>query len=309
LASIRQQDGTPLKDFKGRVTSHLSGLFYRTIKLLESGIKPIYVFDGEPPPFKAKEREKRREHKEEALLKLEKAEDLEELEKLKSYAQATAKLTPEMVEESKALLRAMGIPVVEAPSEGEAEAAYLAAKGKAYASSSQDYDSLLFGSPRLARNLSISGRRKLPRRDEYVVIHPELIELERNLKEWGITRDQLIYVGILVGTDFNEGVKGVGPKTALKIVKTYKTWDAVRRYVESRYGHTFEDYIDEVIAFFKNPPVRDAEVKMGPIDGEAILRILVEEHDFSEERVRSHIEKLKELRQREGQSKLSAWFS
>lgn len=309
LASIRQPDGTPLKDLQGNVTSHLSGIFYRTINLIEVGIKPIYVFDGEPPYFKKYEKEKRKKEKALSMAKMEELKDIEALEDIRSVAQRSLRLTKEMVEESKELLKAMGIGIVDAPSEGEAEAAYLAKTNKVFASSSQDYDSLLFGSPRLIRNLSITGKRKKPRVDEYVIIHPELVDLEENLKALGINREQLIAIGILVGTDFNEGVKGIGPKKALELVKKFPRWEDLKVYVSNTYKHVFEEYIDDVYSFFLQPPVKDAEIKEGTPDEEKIKEILVERHDFSLERVENAIERLKAALSKAKQSTLSRWFS
>ena len=308
LASIRQPDGTPLKDLKGNVTSHLSGLFYRTINFVEHSIRPVYVFDGKPPSFKKKEIEERKKRKEEYAFLEEKAKSLEEIKEIKTYAQATIHLSKEQVKEAKELLKAMGIPYVDAPSEGEAEAAYLAKKGRVFASSSQDYDSLLFGSPKLIRNLSITGRRKLPRKNEYVIVHPELVELERLLKQLGITRGQLICIGILVGTDFNKGVKRIGAKTALKLVKQYKSFSSLIKFVEKNYNHKFEDYIEEVYNFFLSPPVKDEEIKEMPLDEEKVKQILVDKHDFSEVRVENALRKYKEALERRKQTALSQWF-
>ncbi|MEM4707116.1 MAG: flap endonuclease-1 [Candidatus Anstonellales archaeon] len=308
LASIRQPDGTPLMDFSGNITSHLSGLLYRTERLMENGIKVVYVFDGKPPAFKEKTIEKRRKAKEEAKEKWEKALALEE-EGAKTYAQATSKLTDEMIAESMELISAMGIPCIQAPEEGEAQAACMAKKGIVYASASQDYDSLLFGSPLLIRNLSITGKRKLPRRDQYTLIYPEQISLSELLSANGITHEQLILIGILVGTDFNEGVKGVGPKTALKIVKEQKTFENVLRFVKNKYAHEFEPYIEEVFEYFLNPPCIDAELRWGKPNAEKIIEILVEKHDFSEERVRNAIEKMvKGMEEKGGQSRMSSWL-
>ena len=214
LASIRQEDGTPLKDFEGRITGHLSGLFYRSAKLVSAGMKPVYVFDGKPPKFKEKEIEKRQKVKREAEMKWKKALAEEKIEEAKKYAQGTSRLTAEMVVESKELLSGMGIPWVQAISEGEAEAAWMVTKGICYASASQDYDSLLFGSPVLVRNLSITGRRKVPRQNRYVTVEPEKIILKETLEALGISREQLILIGMLEGTDFNDGVRGVGPNRA-----------------------------------------------------------------------------------------------
>ncbi|MGC8993036.1 MAG: flap endonuclease-1, partial [Thermoplasmata archaeon] len=221
LSIIRQPDGTPLMDEKGRITSHLSGLFYRTVNIMEAGIKPVYVFDGKPPELKQKTLEERNERRKISEEEWKKALDEGDVEKARLYAQASSRLTKEMVEDSKKLLDLMGVPWVQAPSEGEAQAAYMAIKGDVYASASQDYDSLLFGTPRLVRNLTITGKRKIPRKNVYKEIKPELIVLEEVLKNLGITREQLIDIGILIGTDFNEGVKNIGPKKALKYIKEY----------------------------------------------------------------------------------------
>jgi len=306
LASIRQQDGTPLMDLKGNITSHLSGLFYRTIRLITIGIKPIFVFDGKPPAFKRvlleREKEKRMA---EALMEKAKVQEIEEEQLL--YSKQSLKLTKNMVEESINLLDALGVPCVIAESEGEAQAAYMVKKGIAHYSASQDYDSLLFGSPMLVRNLSISEKRKLPRRDDYVVIKPEVIILDEVLNNLEISLDQLIMIGIIIGTDFNEGVKGVGSKTALKIVKQYKNMDDVKRHIKEKYNAEIDNF-DEVFEFFKNPPVKDVVLENKEINEEMIVKILVEEHDFSEERIKNAIAELKEAKQKERQTSLREWF-
>jgi len=304
LTVIRDKEtGEPLRDSKGRITSHLSGLFYRTVNFLENGIKPIYVFDGEPPKFKEKELKERVEKKEEAYKKWQEA--LETGEEAITYAQAAAILTKEMVEDAKTLLKLMGIPVVQAKSEGEAQCAYLASKGYAYCAASQDYDSLLFGAPILVRNLSIVGKRKLPRKEIYVEIKPELIVLNEVLSKLNLTREQLICIGLILGTDYNEGIKGYGPKKALQIVRELKTFERVKQYFRNQ----FEDYIDEVYNFFLNPPVEEkVEIKMQELNEEGIIKFMVEEHDFNEERIRNAIEKIKEGLKKQKQTTLQSWF-
>ena len=291
LAAIRQPDGTPLMDRQGRVTSHLSGLFYRTINLAENGIKPVYVFDGKPPEMKKIEIERRRRVKSEAVKKYEEAVKRGDMEAARRYAQMASRLTDEMVAEAKRLLEAMGIPYVQAPAEGEAQAAYMARKGDAWAAASQDYDSLLFGSPRLVRNLAITGKRKLPRKNVYVEVKPELIELDKLLKALGITREQLIALGILVGTDYNpDGVKGIGPKTALKMVKAHRD---PRKLLESLPKHEMPVDPLKIFEYFLNPPVTDDyRLEWRPPNDEEVYRILVEEHDFNPERVRNALERL-----------------
>jgi len=222
LSSIRQVDGTPLMDRQQRVTSHLSGIFYRNLALLEEGMKLIYVFDGLPPEQKAKTLNKRQSGREFAADNYEKAKSTENLEEMKRYSSQLVRINDTIIEESKELLQAMGIAVVQAPSEGEAQAAHLAeTRGEIYASASQDYDSLLFGAPKLVRNLTLAKKRKTI--SGWIEVKPEIIELDKVLNYLEINLDQLICLGILVGTDYNpKGIPGIGQKKALQIVKRYK---------------------------------------------------------------------------------------
>lgn len=311
LTAIRQPDGTPLMDNQGRVTSHLSGLFYRTINLVENGIKPIYVFDGKPPELKAREIEKRRTTREEAIRKYEEAVKTGDLETARKYAVIASKLTDYMVEESKRLLVAMGIPLIQAPGEGEAQAAFIARQGDAYASASQDYDSLLFGSPRLIRNLTISGKRKLPRREEYIEVFPELIELDKLLSKLNISREALVDIGILLGTDYNpEGFEGIGPRKALQLIKTY---GSIEKIPKALLRSPIDIDISSVKRLFIDPPVtRDYKIEWREPDVYSITEILVKEHDFSEERVKNALERfIKAYREhlKGTQEGLSKWFT
>ncbi len=306
ISVIRQPDGTPLMDRKGRITSHLSGLFYRTIKLLENGIKVAYVFDGTPPEFKKRTLEERTEKREEAEKKWEEALRKGDIEEARKYATQASRLEKMMVEDAKRLLDAMGVPYVQAPSEGEAQAAYMASKGDVWAAASQDYDSLLFGAPRLVRNLTITGKRKLPGRNVYVDVKPELIILEEVLKELGIDRRKLIWMGLLVGTDFNEKVPGVGPKKALELVRTYDSLERILKVL----GYEPKEDWKAIEEFFLNPPHTDNySLKYKQPDKEEIFRILVDEHDFNPERVEKAIQRLEEVTPAKGsQSSLEAWF-
>jgi len=306
LSAIRQPDGTPLMDRQGRITSHLSGLFYRTIKLLEAGIQPVYVFDGTPPELKKKTIERRREAREEAEKKWEEALEKGDTEAARKYAQAAHRLTKEMVDDAKALLDAMGIPYVQAPSEGEAQAAYMAARGAVWASGSQDYDSLLFGAPRLIRNLTIVGKRKLPGKDVYIDIPPERIELKEVLESLGIDRRKLVWIGILIGTDFNEKVPGIGPKRALALVKEHDSLENIFKAVG--YEPKFDWMAVERI--FLEPDITDDySTKFRQPDREKIFEILVNQHDFSPERVERAVKRLEEATPASGaQTSLDAWF-
>jgi len=300
LSIIRQRDGEPLRDSRGRITSHLSGLFYRTANLLEAEIYPIYVFDGKPPELKRGTLEERRVVRERAAEEWERALREGRLEEARRYAAQAARVEEQVVEDAKRLLRLMGLPFVQAPSEGEAQAAHLVRRGDAWAVASQDFDSLLFGSPVLVRNLALTGRRKLPGKDAYVEVRPEVVELEGALSELGLTREQLVDVGILVGTDFNEGVKGIGPKRALELVRRYGSLEGIPDVRVEGLG--------EIRRIFLEPEVTDDyRLEWGQPDVEGIKEFLCGEHDFSEDRVQSGIQKL--LRGREGrQSSLERWF-
>jgi flap endonuclease-1 len=306
LSIIRQPDGTPLMDSKGRVTSHLSGLFYRTGRLVEQGILPAYVFDGKPPKLKGRVAEERRQVRTNAEEKWKESLDRGDLVAAKKHAQASSRLTAEMIEDSKQLLDVMGIPWVQAPCEGEAQAAYMAQKGEVWASASQDYDSLLFGSPQLIRNLTITGRRKLPGKNVYISVEPELIELDKALASLEIDRKQLIDMAILMGTDFNEGIKGIGPKKALAYIK--ETVGAKRVYNQLNVEPDVD--LEELRELFlKHEKTDDYELNWGKVQKEEISRILVDKHDFSEERIRKTMDVLEEqLSQKTSQSRLDTWF-
>lgn len=281
LARIRQKGtGKLLRDNKGRITSHLTGIFYRISNFVKMGIKPVFIWDGQPPELKKKTIMKRNmtrvKAKERWIKALERGEDA------MTFAQSSSKLTLKMVEESIQLLEYMGIPSIRAPSEGEAQLALMAEEGDIWASASQDWDSLLFNSPRLLRNLSITGRRKLPKKQEYITIKPEIVELDKVLQHLGITREQLITIGILVGTDYNVGIKGVGPKTALRLVKKYQTHKQILEQVKWRADVAFE----EVFNFFLHPPVKkEYEIKWKEPNPKKLQEFMVEEHNFSRRRV------------------------
>lgn len=306
LSIIRGPDGRPLMDSRGRVTSHLSGLFFRTVNLLEENVRVVYVFDGQPPELKKETIRRRLEAKKAAAERYEEALMSGDLEAARRYATQTATLEEYMLQSAKELLEAMGVPYVMAPSEGEAQAAYMAAKGHVWASASQDYDSILFGSPRLVRNLSVVGRRKLPGRKEYVEVSPELVRSDRLFSALGLTREQLIDVAILIGTDYFEGVKGVGPKRALQLIREFGTAERALRALNV----VPEVDIEEVRRLFLNPQVTDDfRLEWRPIDPERVKRVLCDEHDFSEERVEKAMRELLERQRKSaGETRLDQWF-
>ncbi len=309
LASIRQRDGTPLMDSEGNVTSHLSGLFSRTTKLMQKGLKLGFVFDGKPPKLKAVERERRREAKKEAEKQYEIAKDREDIEGMKKYAQRTSVLTREMVQESKELIAALGLPVIQAPCEGEAQAAYIVNKGEAYAEISQDFDSLMFKVPKLVQNLTVSEKRKLPGKSVYQSVKPLMIDLKENLKELGINQEQLIMIGILIGTDYNSGgIKGIGQKKALELVKKYKD-DYGTMFKEARWEEYFDIPWKEIYDVINNMKTTDDYVlKWKRTEPEMVIEILCEKHDFSRERVESALEKLESNTKKQNQKGLGDFF-
>ncbi len=298
LSAIRQRDGSLLQDSKGRVTSHLSGLFYRTINILEAGIKPVFVFDGVSPELKKETQASRKIIKEKAMEKYAQAVKEGDDVNARKYAQQTSHLTKDMVSECKELIKAIGLPTVQAVGEGEAEAAYMAKKAMVYAVASQDYDSLLFGTPFLIRNITISGKKKLPGRDIYKEIKPEIISLSDILNSHGIDIDQLIKAAILIGTDFNVGIKGIGPKKALELVKMH-----------NEYKHLSEiPRAERVLNLFKNPAISTGiSLSWKEPDESKIKEILCKRHDFSEKRVENALKRLKESAKKRKQTGLDSF--
>lgn len=305
LATIRGPDGTPLKDSEGRVTSHLSGILYRNTNFLEAGIKPIYVFDGDPPALKQRTIDARRARREQAEREYQEAIARGDLETARSKAQQTARLEPGMVAEAKQALTALGIPFIQAPSEGEAQASAMVRTGDATAVGSQDFDCLLFGAPRLARNMAVSGRRKLPGREAFVTVVPEIFDLQANLDALALKRTQLIDIGMLVGTDFNEGVKGYGPKKALKLIKEHHTLEDAC----AAKGIPLPPYADEIRKFFLDPPVTAAKhPDWKAPDEAAVMQIYVETHQFSRQRVEGALAKVRGVASARKQRNLDGFF-
>ncbi len=295
LASIRQRDGTPLKNSRGEVTSHLSGLFHRTANMVEVKIRPVFAFDGKPHPLKAKTIEERRKRKELAEKEYKEALEKGDMAKARSKAQQTSRLTNEMVQQSKDLLSALGVPWIQAPSEGEAQASYMVKKGDAYAVGSQDYDCLLVGAPVLVRNLTAQGRRKLPGKEKYTSVFPKQIRLESNLKILGIKHRQLVDMAILIGTDFNEGIKGIGPKKSLNLIKKNGNVENALATIGSEDALSFDE-IKEIRKIFLEPNTTDDYTLEWPgSDNEKVIKILCDNHHFKQERVEPILEKFSNI--------------
>src|SRR5688572_9186147 len=282
LALIRLRDGTPLKDSQGRVTSHLSGLFFRTTRLIaEHRVRLVFVFDGAPPPEKQAELARRRAIKAEFEKAREEALARGDLEDAYAKATMTSKLTREMASEARELLGLLGLPVVQAPSEGEAQAAHMARRGDVWAAASKDYDTLLFGAPRLLRFLGISGKEFLPSKGQFRPVIPEVIELETQFAAWGISRGGAIDLALLIGTDFNDGVRGIGPKKALALVKKHERIEAMPDEIREAVGD-----VTALRSLYLSPAATDDyAIQFADPDREGVVRFLCDERQFSRERV------------------------
>lgn len=311
LAIIRQKDGTPLKDYEGNVTSHLSGLFYRTINFIEHKIKPIYVFDGTPSELKLGVIKERKQVKEEAEEKMVQAQEDEEFEEARKFAQMTSKLDSNMIEESTKLLEYLGVPILAASSEGEAQSAYLVNTEEAWACASQDYDTLLFGGERLVRNFAVSRSKKV--KDTFVTLDIEFVSLSKLLENLKITREQLVDMGILIGTDFFEGIKGIGQHTGLELIKKYGSIENIIKDKVKVGGREIQldlELCNQIRNIFLNPDVKKEYPKMtwSKIKYEKIEELLVEQHNFSKQRVDNALERLKKLDSAKAQISLDNFF-
>jgi flap endonuclease-1 len=307
LSLIRTRDGTPLKDSSGHITSHLVGLMFRSTRLIHTyGIDPVFVFDGKPPELKEQEILKRRELREKAKLEWEQAVKAGDYATAWSKAVMTSRLTRPMVDDAKQLLELLGLPVLQAPSEAEAQTAHMAKKGDVWASSSRDYDSLLFGAPRLLRYLTISGREFLPSKGISRPLRPELIDLNRLLSHLRLTHIQLIDIAILIGTDFNEGIKGIGPKSALKLLGRYGRIEELPSDIRSRVSERYES-VRRI--FLKPDVIADCDLEYGGLREEALYRFLCEERDFSKKRVETVVQRMKRFYASRKQAGLERWIA
>jgi len=305
LALIRMRDGRPFTDASGHVTSHLVGLLLRTSRLMaEYDIRPVFVFDGNPPELKMRTLQERRSYRERARKEWEEAVRRKDFSTAWSKAVRMNSLTQSMQDDAKRVLELLGIPYVQAPEEAEAQAAYMAMRGDVWAANSRDYDSLLFGAPRLVRYVTISGQEFLPSRGVVRPLVPELIELEELLGHLEITREQLVDMAILIGTDFNKGVKGIGPKTALELMKQYHSLEGL----PERYRSLLEESVGQVREIFMNPAVTsEYEIRYTGLKEGELRQFLCEERGFSKERVELAIRRISEFYGRQ-RSTLTMWL-
>lgn len=293
LTSIRQADGSLLTDPRGRVTSHLSGILFRFSKLVEKGLKLCIVFDGKPPALKKNLLEQRRRRKIKAQIEWEAAIEAGDIETARTKAQQTTRLDSNMIAESKNLLDLLGIPWVDAPSEGEAQVASLLNQGMVDYGASQDFDTILFGASKLVRNLTLSGRRKLPKQQKWVEVSPEIIDTEKSFQNLGLNREQLVDIAILMGTDFNPGIDGIGPKKGLKLLQEFgNAEDAL-----DKLGKEIEN-LDEVRSLFLNHPIVEFTPEWNTPNAESTLSYLCSDYSFNKNRVEKALEKYVEAKPR-----------
>jgi flap endonuclease-1 len=279
---------------------------FRSTRLIHDyKIDLIFVFDGKPPELKQQEILKRRRLREKAT------REYEEALKAKNYATAfskavmTSRLTKPLIEDAKHLLTLLGIPYVQAPSEAEAQTAYMAMKDDVWAASSKDYDSLLFGAPKLLRYLTIYGREFLPSNGTSRALKPEIINLNELLSYHSITREQLIDMAILIGTDFNEGVKGIGPKTALKIVKEYKKLENLPNDIQAKIPNDYE----EIRKIFLNPDTTsNYKLEYDELNEDALYQFLCDQRDFSRKNVETVVQRMKNFYRSRKRTSLEKWF-
>ena len=307
LSIIRQPDGSPLCDRTGRVTSHLSGILYRTSNLIAQGVEPCFVFDGAPHELKKATLSERKDRRVKAMTEWEDAKEEGDLKKAFSKAQQTSRMTPEIRESSKELISYLGLPVVNAPSDGEAQAAYMCAKGDVWASASQDFDSLLFGTPTLVRNMTITGRRKVPGKDQYRDVKTEIIDSKEFLRSLEITREQLVDMCILIGTDFNPGVPGIGPKKGLKLIKDHGDIEKVMKHLSIEIP-SYQEIRD---IFLNSGYTDDYSTASAEIKREEVIGML-EAYDFSRERIENTLDRIetsrKSTKAKKSQRSLDKWF-
>jgi len=304
LATIRQRDGTALKNAEGKITSHISGLFYRSANLISHRIKPIYVFDGTPHLLKQQTIDERNRRRLQAEKDWKEALEKGDTVKARIKAQQTSRVTDEIVEQSKTLLTTLGIPYVQAPEEGEAQASYMVRKKDAYAVGSQDFDCLLIGSPILIRNLTSASKRKLPGKKAYVPVHPKRIYLNQTLDNLGISRKQLVDMAILMGTDFNEGIKGIGPKKSLKLIKKNGNIENVLSTIGGEMAPTFEK-IKQIRSLFLDPKVTDDyDLSWSALDESEVTDLLCGTYQFSQNRVESMLKKFEPIKEMKKQQTL-----
>lgn len=304
LIAVRQEGGgQQLTNEAGETTSHLMGMFYRTIRMIDNGIKPVFVFDGKPPQMKAGELEKRTEKREVAQAALDKAKEDGDMEEVDKQNRRLVKVTKEHVEEVKILLKHMGVPYVQAPCEAEAQCAELAKAGKVYAVGTEDMDALTFGTPILLRHLTFSEARKMPIKE---------FHLTNILEGFEMKPDEFVDLCILLGCDYVDKIRGIGPKKAIELVKKYGNIETILENLDTKKYPPPENWLfTEARRLFKTPdvtPADEIELKWEKPDEEALVAYMCGEKGFQEDRIRKACLKLVKARGGATQGRLDSFF-
>lgn len=302
LIAVRSE-GAQLTSVDGETTSHIMGMFYRTIRLLESGIKPVYVFDGKPPDLKSHELAKRAERREEAQKALDKATEAGDEAEMDKFNRRLVRVTKEHSNEAKELLKLMGVPYVEAPCEAEAQCAAMVKAGKVFATATEDMDALTFGSNIMLRHLTFSEARKMPIK-EY--------NYDKVLKGFELSTDEFIDLCILLGCDYCDSIKGVGPKRAIELINTYRSIESIVENIDSTKYIIPQNWNYEVARqLFKAPDVanpNEIDIKWTDPDEEGLIKFLCGDRQFSEDRVRSGVKKILKSKSTSTQGRLDSFF-
>ncbi|TDG41537.1 hypothetical protein AWZ03_012043 [Drosophila navojoa] len=302
LIAVRSE-GAQLATVNGDPTSHLMGMFYRTIRLLDNGIKPVYVFDGKPPDLKAGELAKRAERREEAEKALKVATDAGDEAEIEKFNRRLVRVTKEHSNEAKELLKLMGVPYVDAPCEAEAQCAALVKAGKVYATATEDMDALTFGSCKLLRYLTYSEARKMPVKE---------FSYDKVLQGLELTSKEFIDLCILMGCDYCDSIKGIGPKRAIELIKTYRDIETILENIDTSKYIVPENWnYKRARELFVEPEVTDAstiDLKWTAPDEDGLVQFLCGDRQFNEERVRNGARKLLKSKQSQTQVRLDSFF-
>lgn len=293
----------------GMNTSHIIGLFYRSIRLLELGLKPVFVFDGKPPPMKGGELQKRADLKKEAIEAHAKAQEAGDVEGMERYAKRINTITPEMLTACKQLLTFMGIPVVTAPCEAEAQCAELNKAGAVWATATEDMDSLTFGTPRLLRHLWAGTSSTAAKKG----VKPRVFELDVVLEDLGLDLPQFTDMCMLSGCDYLDQIKNLGPMTALKLIREKGNIEGILEdFGEKSKFVVPEQYpFEQARALFKNPevtPANEIVLKWTAADTEKLTEFLVKENNFDEGRLASGMKRLAEAKKKSNQVRIDQFF-
>lgn len=324
LIAVRSGGGNQqafmLTNEQGETTSHLQGMFNRTIRFMTEGIKPVFVFDGKPPTFKSGELLKRKEKREKAEEELKKAHDEGDIEEENKQSKRLVRAGRKENDDCKKLLQLMGMPIVLAPCEAEAQAAALAKAGKVYATGTEDMDAVTFATPILIRKMTFANAKNGK---------VQSINYAKALEGLGLTHDEFVDLCILLGCDYCDPIKGIGPKTALKLVREHGSIEKILENIGDASKYTIPDdwvpsqkkddsssggeegggeekraadeeeefipvYVQARKLFNEHEVLADVELKWKPCDPDGLTKFLVDEQGFDADRVQKNIVKLQD---------------